>query len=103
MELTTQAVTRLTVTQSAEDDPKFQVRRSSLVRASATWSCSFLIAFAPRPFTFSAELLYEPLSYRFVQDLLTDKTPLTERCDGYYGEMDKVPLRVAALDPVKTK
>jgi hypothetical protein len=58
---------------------------------------------APGPFTVSAELLYEPLSYRFVQDLLVDKTPLTERFSGYYGETDKTPLRVAAIDPVKTK
>jgi hypothetical protein len=58
---------------------------------------------ATGPFTFSAELLYEPLSYRFVQDLLRDKTPLTERFGGYYGETDKAPLRVAAIDPVKTK
>ncbi len=58
---------------------------------------------ATGPFTVSAELLYEPLSYRFVQDLLVDKTPLTERFSGYYGETDKTPLRVAAIDPVKTK
>ncbi|MCX6028136.1 MAG: hypothetical protein NT169_02395 [Chloroflexi bacterium] len=58
---------------------------------------------AAGPFTFSAELLYEPLSYQFVQDLLRDKTPLTERFGGYYGETDKSPLRVAAIEPVKTK
>jgi len=54
------------------------------------------------PFTFSAELLYEPLSYRFVQDLLLDKTSLTERFGGYYGEMDKLPLRVTSIEPIKT-
>jgi hypothetical protein len=58
---------------------------------------------ATGPFTVSAELLYEPLSYQFVQDLLVDKTPLTERFGGYYGESDTAPLRVAAIDPVKTK
>ena len=58
---------------------------------------------ATGPFTFSAELLYEPLSYRFIQDLLADKTPLTERFGGYYGETDKMSLRVAAIDPTKTK
>jgi hypothetical protein len=58
---------------------------------------------ATGPFTISAELLYEPLSYRFVQDLLRDKTPLTERFGGYYGETDKTPLTVAAIEPTKTK
>ena len=58
---------------------------------------------ATGPFTLSAELLYEPLSYQFVQDLLVDKTPLTERFGGYYGETEKTPLRVAAIDPAKTK
>jgi len=55
------------------------------------------------PFTLNAELLYEPLSYRFVQDMLVDKTPLTERFGGYYGETDKTPLVVAAIEPSKTK
>ncbi len=55
------------------------------------------------PFTFSAELLYEPLSYQFVQDLLRDKTPLTERFGGYYGATDKTPLLVAAIEPTKSR
>ena len=58
---------------------------------------------ATGPFAVSAELLYEPLSYRFVQDLLVDNTPLTERFSGYYSETDKTPFRVAAIDPGKTK
>ena len=58
---------------------------------------------ATGPFTVNAELLYEPLSYRFVQDMLVDKTPLTERFGGYYGETDKTPLVVAAIEPSKTK
>ena len=58
---------------------------------------------ATGPFTVSAELLYEPLSYRFVQDLLVDKTPLTERFSGYYAETDKTPSVVAAMEPSKTK
>jgi hypothetical protein len=52
---------------------------------------------ATGPFTVSAELLYEPLSYRFVTDLLADKTELTERFGGYYGETDRIPLVVAAI------
>jgi len=58
---------------------------------------------ATGPFTLNAELLYEPLSYLFVQDMLVDKTPLTERFGGYYGETDKTPLVVAAIEPSKTK
>jgi hypothetical protein len=55
------------------------------------------------PLTVSAELLYEPLSYQFVRDLLADKTPLTERFAGYYGATDKAPLRVAAFEQVTQK
>ncbi len=55
------------------------------------------------PFTVAAELLYEPLSYQFVQDLLTDKTDLTERFGGYYRGTDKTPLLVAAIEPAKTE
>jgi hypothetical protein len=58
---------------------------------------------ATGPFTVSATLLYEPLSYQFVQDLLRDKTPLTERFGGYYGATDKTPLRVAAIEPAQTR
>lgn len=54
------------------------------------------------PFTIQAELLYEPLSYRFVADLLMDKTPLTARFGGYYGKADKTPLRVATIQPETT-
>jgi hypothetical protein len=58
---------------------------------------------ASGPFTFSAELLYEPLSYQFVQDLVAVKTTLTQRFGGYYAETDKSPLRVAAIEPAKTR
>lgn len=54
---------------------------------------------ATAPFTVSAELLYEPLSYQFVTDLLTDKTELTERFGGYYGATDRAPLVVAEIEP----
>ena len=40
---------------------------------------------ATGPFTVSAELLYEPLSYRFVADMLADGTELTERFGGIIG------------------
>lgn len=55
------------------------------------------------PFTIQAELLYQPLSYRFVADLLMDKTPLTERFAGYYAPADKTPLLVVAIQPVSTR
>lgn len=56
------------------------------------------VAGATGPFTFAAELLYEPLSYQFVQDLLLDETPLVKRLGGYYGATDKTPLLVAAIE-----
>ncbi len=58
---------------------------------------------APGPFTLNAELQYEPLSYRFVQDLLADKTPQTERFGSYYGATDKSSLVAAAIEPAKTE
>jgi hypothetical protein len=80
---------------AARDDPSF-VGGSDLVTYQVD------VAGVTGPFTFSAELLYEPLSYRFVQDLLADGTPLTERFAGYYGATDRAPLRVAAIAPVQT-
>lgn len=58
---------------------------------------------ATGPFTFKAELLYEPLSYQFIQDLLMDKTSLTERFSGYYQQADKKPLVVTTISPVIIK
>lgn len=55
------------------------------------------------PFTVRAEVLYEPLSYRFVQDLLSDGTPLTERFGDYYDQADKAPLVAATLTTVTTE
>jgi hypothetical protein len=58
---------------------------------------------ATGPFTVSAELLYEPLSYQFVVDLLADETELTEKFGGYYGETDKAPLVVAVIEPATAR
>ncbi len=58
---------------------------------------------ASGPFTVSADLLYEPLSYRFVQDLLADKTDLTRRFEGMYDQVDKAPLVAASITPAQTK
>jgi hypothetical protein len=52
------------------------------------------------PFTIQAELLYETLSYRFIQDLLLDETPLTARFGIYYEFADKTPLLVASIEPI---
>ncbi len=58
---------------------------------------------ATGPFTLSAELLYEPLSYQFVADLLADKTELTERFGAYYAGTDTAPLLVAAIEPATVR
>jgi len=50
------------------------------------------------PFTVNAELLYETLSYRFVQDLLLDETELTERFGAYYANSDKTASVIASLE-----
>ncbi len=50
------------------------------------------------PFTVSVELLYETLSYRFVQDLLLDKTELTERFGAYYAASDKAATVIDSLE-----
>ncbi len=49
------------------------------------------------PFTVSVELLYETLSYRFVQDLLLDETELTERFGAYYASSDKAGTVIDSL------
>ena len=58
---------------------------------------------ATGPFTVSAELLYEPLSYQFMADLLADETELTERFAGYYEKTDRTPLVVAAIEPATAR
>lgn len=58
---------------------------------------------AQGPFTIQAELLYQPLSYPFVQDLLKDQTPLTIRFGNYYAKAGKAPLLVASIKPAQTK
>ena len=50
------------------------------------------------PFTVTAELLYETLSYRFVQDLLVDKTELTERFGAYYAMSNKTAAVIDSLE-----
>ena len=50
------------------------------------------------PFTLSVELLYETLSYRFVHDMLLDKTELTERFGAYYNSSDKTASLIDSLE-----
>jgi hypothetical protein len=49
------------------------------------------------PFTVSAELLYQSISYRFAQDLRQQDTVLVERMSGYYDMADHTPVIVAAV------
>jgi hypothetical protein len=58
---------------------------------------------ATGPLTVNAELLYEPLSYQFVVDLLADKTETTDRFGRYWGETDTAPLVVAAIEPATVR
>ncbi len=58
---------------------------------------------ATGPFTVSAELLFEPLSYQFIQDTLKDGTDLTVRLSKYYAAADKTPSVVAKIEPAKSK
>ncbi len=50
-----------------------------------------------RPFTVSAELLYQAVSYRFVLDLRQDSTSLIERFRRYYEDTDKMPTAIATV------
>ncbi len=58
---------------------------------------------ATGPFTVNAELLFQPVSFRFVQDLLADKTELTDRFGKYYAAADKTPTLIAKIEAAKTK
>jgi hypothetical protein len=52
------------------------------------------------PYTVEAELLYQPLSYRFVQDMLADGGAPAAQFGRYYTSADKTPDRVSAIAPV---
>ena len=76
---------------------------ASFLGGSDLVTYSMAVRGASGPFTVSAELLYEPLSYQFVIDLLAYKTALTKRFGEYYGETDREPLVVSAIEPVMVK
>jgi hypothetical protein len=46
------------------------------------------------PFKVVVELLYQPLSYCFVNDMLGGEGSLIDRFDGYYQEADQTPERI---------
>ena len=58
---------------------------------------------ATGPFTVNAELLYEPLSYPFVTDLLADDTEMTEQLGAYFSETDGALLVVAVIKPATVR
>ena len=47
------------------------------------------------PYTVSARLLYQAVSYRFAMDLFQDDGPHVERMARYYGSADHTPVVVA--------
>ena len=49
------------------------------------------------PYTVSANLLYQSLSYPFAMDLFADEGPLVERFAGYYDSMDHTPVVIADI------
>jgi hypothetical protein len=50
-----------------------------------------------RPFTITAELVYQSISYPFVQDLRQDNTSLVESFGDYWDNTDKMPTVVARV------
>jgi hypothetical protein len=50
---------------------------------------------ASGPFSLTATLLYQTLSYRFAQDLAQTDSPLVDRFMGYYRESDRRPAVLA--------
>ena len=52
------------------------------------------------PFTVSAQLLYQAVSYSFASDLLLDQTSLVQRFAGFYAGSDKTPSLLASVQQV---
>ena len=61
----------------------------------------FDVASAQGPFTVQAELLYQPLAYRFVQDMLADSGESGQAFGGYFAAADHTPDRVATVEPIQ--
>ena len=50
---------------------------------------------AARPITVTIDLMYQSMSYRYVEDLLADDSSLVNEFRGMYDVVDKTPVRVA--------
>jgi hypothetical protein len=61
------------------------------------------LASAKGPFTVQAEMLYQALSYRFVQDMLADSGESGQAFGGYFAAADHTPDRVAAVEPAQVQ
>lgn len=57
------------------------------------------VASTKGPFTVQAELLYQPLAYRFVQDMLADGGESGQAFGRFFAAADQAPARVAAVGP----
>ncbi len=49
------------------------------------------------PFTLKAELLYQTVSYQFVEDLRRDDTDEVERFGNYFDKADKSPVVIDSI------
>ena len=61
------------------------------------------VSSAQGPFTVQAELLYQPLAYRFVQDMLADSGESGEAFGSFFAAADHTPDRVAAVEPTQAQ
>ena len=61
------------------------------------------VASAQGPFTVQAELLYQPLAYRFVQDMLTDSGESGQAFGDFFAAADHTPDRVATVGPTEVQ
>jgi len=50
------------------------------------------------PFTVTAKLLYQSLSYGFVQDLAQDSTSQIDRFLGFFNNADRMPVLIAVVE-----
>ena len=76
--------------EAAEDD--------NFVGGSDLVTYKVSVAGATGPFSVRLDLLYQPVSYGFVADMLSDETELTQRFGGYYETADRTPSLVATVE-----
>jgi hypothetical protein len=58
---------------------------------------SYALSLRSQPATITVELLYQPLPYAYVQDLLQESTPLVATFESYYAGVSKAPVVVASV------